>query len=130
MSAAHPFLHLAFGLCAGALIGFKPLLQCWLDRRPLAGGFLRWYLWSYALAAVAIFPALLHQVGLPAKFCMGWWMNLFLFYPLLGNLKPGGMLVGELAIAAIFAMQYGTLLLAIAAIHHRKRSHHALSQAS
>jgi len=70
---------------------------------------------AYALGLFAIIPGILRFVGMPEHMCNGWWMNVFIFYPVINKLKPGGMLVGEALVILCFALQYALLLAALRA---------------
>jgi hypothetical protein len=105
--------HFAMGLVLGTL-GLLPGLvrkfRCNTDR---ATDYARWLVIAYALGAFTLLPGLLRRMGWPPAFCEGWWMNLFLFHPLINRLRPGGMLIGEMLILGCFAFQYGFLLAAL-----------------
>ncbi len=116
MSGAHVYLHFAAGMAVGALLGFKPLLTRWYLRRSLHPGFAVWIVTTYAAGGFSLIPSLLRLLGAPEAFCRGWWMNAFVFHPLLDRLRPGaGMLVGQTVIVGILATQYILLLMALAA---------------
>jgi NADH-quinone oxidoreductase subunit J len=64
--------------------------------------------------ATAAEVAHVQPAGAPDAFCDGWWMNVFVLYPAVRALFPrGGMPLGGLVLACMFAAQYGLLLLAI-----------------
>lgn len=111
MSAAT--MHLALGLLLGTLWTTPRVWACWRAGQPLAGVLGRALLVTYGLACFAVFPSLLRRLGVPAAVCEGWWMNVFLGYPLLNRLRAGGLKLGALLIFALFALHYGVLLLAI-----------------
>ncbi|MDT8390799.1 MAG: hypothetical protein RRC34_09865 [Lentisphaeria bacterium] len=120
MPSAHVYFHVALGMILGAVIGFKPVLESWYHRRRLAQSLGRWILWTYVGGTFAIAPSLCRMVHLPEAFCRGWWMNIFVFHPLVDQLMDKrGLLIGELLIVGMFGTQYLTLLTAI--FHAGKR---------
>jgi hypothetical protein len=73
-------------------------------------------------------PSLLRMAGVPEGVRAGWWMNVFVFHPLINQIKPGGgLLIGEVLILGVFAMQYALLVLALVASRRqlRKARNHA-----
>ena len=110
---AHSALHLSIGLAVGTAVALPSVIRAWRRAGKMAPALARLLAVSWGLAVLSIVPSLFRNVGLPETFCSGWWMNLFLFHPLLDQLKRGGMLVGELAAAACLTFQYVLLLLAL-----------------
>lgn len=123
MAGAHVFLHFSIGMLLGTILGVKPLLKAWYDRKPLAPAFFRWILATYFGGLFAIGPSLLRLINFPDAFCQGWWMNIFVFHPIVNRIfGQRGLLIGELLIVGIFGMQYIILLLAIFAAKRKNRS--------
>lgn len=110
---AHSTIHFAFGMVLGSYGPVRALLRSRTAGQPLAAGFRRWLLLSYALGAVAVIPNLLRRAGVPGAVCEGWWMNVFLLHHLLDIPPFTGRRVGEFLIAALFLLQYTALLGAI-----------------
>lgn len=116
---AQSTVHFAIGMIAGTAVALPRLVRRQRAGEPVAAEFARWFLYSYGLGALAIVPSVLRKMGVPDGVCDGWWMNVFLLYPLIGRLKSGGTLVGELLMGSVFGLQYGLMLLYIRS--HRKR---------
>ena len=110
---AHSVIHFSAGMLIGALPGLPGLARSWRHREKLSGSLGRWLLQSYGTAFFAIVPSLLRFLGMPDKFCSGWWMNLFLLHPLLDRLIRGGTLAATASIIALPACQYAVLLFLI-----------------
>ena len=113
MTSTHPAFHFAFGMAVGTAFVAPGLWARWRQRRPLARAFVHWVLLSYGLGLYATGPSLLRWLGVPVSISQSAAMNVFLFSPLLRRLHPGGLLIGELAIVFLVALQYGLVLLAI-----------------
>lgn len=112
---AHVLLHYSLGVAVvtlpalGGLVGLlreRKNVATWLGKRLLA---------AHAIGLFAALPGLLPAMGISEPWCQGWWMNLFLFHPLIDQFKSGGALLAELAILALFALHYAMVLVAIAA---------------
>ena len=116
---AQSTLHFALGMIAGTAMSFPPLLRARLAGAKLSRHFTGWFLLAYGLGIYAIVPSLLRRAGVPDAVCDGWWMNLFLFHPLLDRLKDGGILLGEILVASGFILQYSLLLAAISRCHRK-----------
>ena len=97
----------------GTLISAPYLVKCWILSRTLAKPIARWLILSFILGTVAIVPGLLRRAGVPDSICDGWWMNTFLFYPLLNSLQTRGLILGCAGIIFLFAFQYGIILIAL-----------------
>lgn len=110
---APTMLQLAIGVAAGTALQAPRLAAAWRAGRPLARPIARWMAGAWALGAFAIVPSIFRWAGVPAPFCEGWWMNIFLLNPLVGAMKTGDALLGEAALAALFALQYGVLVAAV-----------------
>jgi hypothetical protein len=109
---AHSAIHFALGVAAGTALSAPALSRAFARSRKLAMPVLRWLLFSYALGLWAVVPSLLRHAGIPESFCGGWWMNLFLFHPLLARYH-GGTVVASATLLACCAAQYALLLAAI-----------------
>ena len=110
---AHAALHFAVGLAAGMAIESPRLKAAWTQGRSLAQPVWRWLWTSWLLGAWAIIPSLARFAGFPESFCRGWWMNLFLFHPLINHWGPHGTIIGAFAFVACFVFQYAVTLAAI-----------------
>lgn len=100
-------------MLVGSAIGGRRLLVRWIEGRRLAGAFLWWFGWCYGAGLFAVAPTFLRRLGFPEGFCDGWWMNLFLFHPLIDHWLPKGRVVGGGLIILMAAAQYALLILAI-----------------
>jgi len=110
---AQSTLHVSFGMILGTLAALPPVWRAWRRGRPLARLVARWCLLNCALGLYAVFPAIVRRVtGNPEIGTAPGW-NLFLLYPLLDHLNLPSIVGGEMAIAALFLLQYTVILLAI-----------------
>jgi len=100
-------------MAVGSALALPCMWHAWRKGALLSAPCMRWLLLSYGLGLYAVFPALLRRLGVPPPICEGWWMNVFLGYPLLNAVKHGGMKAGAFLSGAIFCAQYAALLLAI-----------------
>ncbi|MDD4872813.1 MAG: hypothetical protein PHR77_19855 [Kiritimatiellae bacterium] len=103
-------LHFALGLAVGTCALIPSLIKKIRSEEKTSQAVNKLIITSYGLALFAITPNLLRHSGIPDFFCSGWWMNLFLFHPLLDKIKPGGALMGELLIVLFFVMHYSIIL--------------------
>jgi len=110
---AHSAVHFSTGIILGTAIHIPRLISRWRKGEPLSRSFQNWLIVSYGIAAWAVLPGLLRRISVPDYLCDGWWMNVFLFYPLLNRLKSGGTIPGQIALILCFLLQYGLLLAAI-----------------
>lgn len=124
---AHSVIHFSAGLLIGAAAGLPRLTWNWRRREKLAPAVGRWLVQSYATALFAIVPSLLRLVGLPEKLCSGWWMNLFLFHPLMNQMIRGGTIAAAFLIIVLPACQYGLLLFLIRRKLGEKKLLHGLA---
>lgn len=120
---AHSAFHFSLGMAFGTSMLLRPVFQRLIAGRKLAVCFGKWLIASYGLGVLAIAPGLLGSIGVPETVCRGWWMNIFLFHPLIDKVKTGGMLIGELGIISCFLLQY---LLLLAALRKRLRRENAV----
>ncbi len=91
-----------------------PLLRRgWGQHRERPKALLRWLYRSWALGVWAIIPSLLRYAGVPADFCKGWWMNLFLFHPLINQWGFHATIIGGVTLVGTFVLQYGVILVAL-----------------
>ncbi len=125
---AHPSLHAAAGMAIGMAIGG---VRCWQTRRckrSLAHRMGAWLLWSWAGAFFALIPGLLRLLGWPQSWAEGWWMNIFVGYPLLNQtVRHGGALIGGALLGLCLTLQY---LLVLAALFGTRRRRRALTTAA
>jgi len=117
---AHSALHFSFGMIVAAAFSLPPLLRRWRRNGTLARHFRSWLLFSYGLGIYATVPGILRRLGIPDAVCDGWWMNLFLLYPLINIVKPGAMTMGPLVLGFCFAAQYSLLFMAVRRLTRRK----------
>ncbi|MFC1497828.1 hypothetical protein ACFLS1_05040 [Verrucomicrobiota bacterium] len=110
----HSSFHFALGLALGTLTFLPAILRRLLFEQRMAFLMRKWLWVSYALGIFAIIPNILRRIGTPEPVCTGWQMNIFLFHPLINNLKSGGMLIGLAVIIICFIIQYSFLTAAIA----------------
>ena len=78
---------------------------------PLSTAMARWCLWSYAIGALAVFPALARRITGVEPTHPIW--NLFVAYPLIDRLPLPSIILGELLMGSILGAQYARMLLAI-----------------
>lgn len=97
----------------GTLVALPPVWRAWRQGRPVAHRIARWCLLSYALGLYAVLPAIIRRLADDPQIGSGPWWNLFLFYPLFDHLQLPSIAGGELAIAALFGLQYSVIVLAI-----------------
>lgn len=110
---AHAALHFAAGLAVGMALQSPRLRTALTAGRNIAPTVMRWLGISWGLGLWAIIPSLLRYAGVPESFCGGWWMNLFLFHPLLNHYGPHATIIGAVAFVAGFGFQYAVILAAI-----------------
>jgi len=110
---AQSTLHFAVGMGIGTLFAARPWLRAWRMREPMAEPFARWIVLACAGGIYATVPSLMRGLGFPEWVVSGWWMNIFALHPLMDQLRPGGILIGEVAVAGCFAAQYLLMLVAI-----------------
>ena len=113
---AHTALHFSLGLAIGTIIPAPSVFKQFMRTGRKSGPLRLWLLASYALGTFATVPNILRSLGVPEIVCSGWWMNLFLFHPLIDRLENGGMLIGELILVGCFSFQYLALLLALRSV--------------
>ena len=110
---AHSTLHFSLGTALGTMMLVRTVLGRLTGREDLALLCGRWLVACYALGVLGIVPNLFRRMGVPETIVGGWWMNIFLFHPLVDQMKTGGMLIGETVILSCFILQYGILLVAL-----------------
>jgi hypothetical protein len=111
---AHSAIHFSIGMIAGSIATFPPIIKVWLGQAALTKKISRWLLISYVTGIYAIIPSLLGWLGLPNNFCNGWWMNIFLFHPLINKLGTTGRLIpATIAVFLCFIIPYTVLLAAL-----------------
>jgi len=119
---AQSTLHFAFGMAIGSAWVLPRLWRAWQRSARLAKEIGRWLLLAYGLGLYATLPSILRRVTSGAEWSTGPWTNLFCFYPLIEQIHAPSIALGELAIAACFAAQYGLILLAIHRARDQKRA--------
>jgi hypothetical protein len=110
---AHVNLHLAAGLVVGAVAGAVPLGRAWLAGRPVSGPILRIALASFALAAWAAMPQVLTTLGASGRVHAAWWADVFVGHRTIDRRIDGGLLIGEVVIAAYLCGLYVVVLVAL-----------------
>jgi hypothetical protein len=110
---AHAALHFALGMTVGMAVTAPRLRRAWQAGEAIAPAMLRSLVASWTLGVIAIVPSLLRYAGIPASFCGGWWMNVFMLHPLLNACLPQSTLAGSAAFMGVFIAQYLGLLTAI-----------------
>lgn len=110
---AQSTLHFAVGMAAGTLLALPGLRRAWRRGQRVARPVGYWLLLSYGLGLYASLPALFRRLGATEMWTTSWWVNLFLFYPAIQRLTLPSIVVGEGLTAALFALQYLTILQAI-----------------
>ena len=110
---AQSTLHFSLGMAVGTLAALPPLWRAWRRGRPVTRPVARWCLLAYALGLFAVLPAIIRRLTGDPQLGSGIGWNVFLFYPLLARLDLPSIVGGELALAGLFCMQYGVILLAI-----------------
>jgi len=118
---AHAALHFSAGMVAGMVLLAPRLKQAWQTRSQLYAAVKWWILAAWGLGFVAIVPSMLKFAGLPAPFCSGWWMNLFLLHPLLNYFLPQNLIVTSFIFGGLITFQYSVILAAILRYSSAKR---------
>jgi len=111
---AHSTLHFSVGMVAGSVFTLPPLLRSWNGGARLSPLFSRWFAAAYALGIYAVIPGILRRLGVPDAVCDGWWMNVFLLYPWINQVKPGAITMGPMVLGACLGSQYVLLVAALA----------------
>ncbi len=102
-------MHFGIGLAAGAASGL-PFLKAALKEDASRNAAI-WLAMSYVLGAAAVFPSLLGLMGVPESVTSAWFMNIFLFHPIIDRVKTGGKLIGETLVVSCFLLQYLMMLI-------------------
>lgn len=110
---AHAALHFAAGMTAGMVLLAPRLKQAWQTRTRLYDAVKWWILAAWGLGFAAIIPSLLRYAGLPESVCSGWWMNVFLFHPLINWLLPQNLILASFIFGSLIALQYLVILAAL-----------------
>ena len=110
---AHINFHLAEGLAFGTALTIVPVVRAWFADRPLAGPVGRMALAGFGFAIFAAFPALLVRLGASPRLHQAAWTNVFLGHAAIARRFHGGLLIGEVLIAAWLVGFYLLMLLAI-----------------
>jgi len=110
---AHSTLHFSLGWMAGTAFAAPALLRAWISGRRLSPHFRRWFLASYLSGIYAVTPGILRRIGVPDGICDGWWMNVFVLYPLVNAWKSGAVTMGPLVLGACLGIQYVALVAAV-----------------
>lgn len=109
----HSAIHFSLGALAATALCVPSIARRLCAGEPLARPLRAWLGWSLAAGIWAVVPALLLHAGLPAAFCHGWWMNIFLLHPALCHLNLGGTIVATSLLAFCFGLDYAVLLIAV-----------------
>ncbi len=122
---ADRMFHFAVGMALGLALGLPTVVLAW-RRRPRLGMLIaRLVVLTYAFGLFAVVPGILRYLGVPSRICDGWWMNLFVFHPLVDQTKSGGLLSGVGAVCGLSAFLYGLILLSIVRARRVSRGHFA-----
>jgi hypothetical protein len=113
---AHAALHFALGMTVGMAATAPRLRRAWQAGKAVAPATARWLASAWAMGVFAIVPSLLRYAGVPESFCGGWWMNLFLFHPLINAGLPQSAIAGSTAFMGLLVLQYLIILAAIARV--------------
>ena len=110
---AQSTLHFSFGMLVGSAYMLPHLWRKWKQDSPLAKTIGAWIIISSALGLYATLPSILRRILGSGEWITSWWVNVFLFYPLIERLDLPSIALGELCTALIFVAQYAIILLAI-----------------
>lgn len=113
---AHAAFHFAVGCAAGIVLATPRLAAAWQSRTGLAPAVSRWLAVSWVAGVLAIVPSLLRYAGVPAAFCVGWWMNIFALHPFINHHLPSLTIAGTTMFVGEFAAQYLVILAALARV--------------
>jgi hypothetical protein len=116
---AHANVHLAAGIWAGTAVAAVPLVRAWLAGRPVARPIVVMIVAAYGLGLWAIAPNILIKLGLGLPRAR--WTDVFVLHATLDHRIRGGLLVGELAIAAAFVIHYVVIIAALVRARRRPR---------
>ena len=116
----HATIHFAVGFFLGTAVALPGLLRNLRAGKKLASHFAIWLGLSYGVGILAVTPGMLRNMGIPDAICDGWWMNVFVGYPVIHRFDLGGPPSGILAILICFGTQYGSLLLALCRLNGRE----------
>jgi hypothetical protein len=125
---AHSTFHFSLGLAVGMLALLPGLLGRMKRKERLSPAVARWLFVAYSIGMFAIVPNLLRRVGIPDAVCTGWWMNIFLFHPLIDRVKDGGVLIAEVMVLGCFGLQYLLILVMLKRRLRRGSMHSASDQ--
>lgn len=100
-------------MVAGMTVLTPLLHRNWQSGRRLTPSVMRWLLTSWGAGIWAVIPSLLHYAGLPESFSGGWWMNLFMFHPLINQHGPHATIIGAALMVVTFILQYTVIVAAI-----------------
>jgi len=110
---AHSTFHFAAGLAIGTAAYLPAFWKRCVSGAHLAAFFARWMGTAYLLGLFAVCPGLLRHTSLPAWLIDGWWMNIFVFYPIIERIEKSGYVRGAAGIAACSALFYLLILIAL-----------------
>jgi len=110
---AHSTLHFSLGWLVGTAASAPAFCRAWMANYRLSPFFRRWFLRSYLIGIYAVIPGILRRMGVPDAICDGWWMNVFVLYPLVNRWKHGAVTLGPLVLGACLGAQYVILVAAV-----------------
>jgi hypothetical protein len=110
---AHSALHMAAGLWLGTAAGLPAVAHRWRAGERLAAPVGRLLLLAYGIGALAVVPNVLRRLSAGPEIVGAWWMNVFVLHPTIERFASGGLLKGEVAIAAGFVFHYAVLAWAV-----------------
>jgi hypothetical protein len=100
-------------MLVGSAYMLPRLWRKWKQDSPLAKTIGAWIIISALLGVYATLPSILRRISVDSEWITSWWVNVFLFYPLIEKLNSPSIVLGELCTALTFATQYTIILLAI-----------------
>ncbi|MFO7870089.1 MAG: hypothetical protein R6V03_01490 [Kiritimatiellia bacterium] len=107
---AHSVFHFAAAQAGATAILIFAALPKLLKRRPSAMIMGRGLTAVYLFSILAVVPSVLRHFGIISAGPAPFWMNIFVFHPLIDRAVDGGMLIGRLLLVTCFLTQYAVIL--------------------
>lgn len=117
---AHSTLHFTMGWMVGSALSAPAVRHAWKTGSTLSPAFRRWFALSYLVGIYAVVPGVLRRLGVADAICDGWWMNVFVLYPLVNGWKSGAVTMGPLVLGACLGAQYIILVAAVWRARHSR----------